>query len=192
MFSENESGNLRQSFIDKIVLSGKDVKSIGTKSFYYIRTLLSVDMSDAQEIASIGESAFADCAQLTTVTFGDASKITTIGAKAFSGCSALASLNQNSDGNNDLSTSSLAKIESKAFENCTSLANIYFPSTLMRISSDAFSGALAATNDKVFIKADATGFEKLHRSVWICPVTLFVLGRYPKYIYIKQICNCPF
>lgn len=22
---------------------------------------------------------------------------------------------------------------------------------------------------------------------WICPVTLFVLGRYPKYIYIKEI-----
>ncbi len=154
LFSENSSGNLRQSFIDKIVLSGTDVKSIGTKSFNHIRTLLSVDMSDAQEIASIGESAFADCAQLTTVTFGDASKITTIGASAFSGCKALASLNKDSHGNNDLSTSSLAKIESQAFANCTSLANIYFPSTLMRISSDAFSGALAATDDKVFIKAD--------------------------------------
>ena len=32
---------------------------------------------------------------------------------------------------------------------------------------------------------DATGFEDFHRSVWICPVTLFVLGRYPKYIYVK-------
>lgn len=155
LFSENASGNLRQSYIDKIVLSGSDVKSIGTKSFYHIRTLLSVDMSGAPEIASIGESAFADCAQLTTVTFGDASKITTIGASAFSGCKALASLNQKSDGNNDLSKSSLAKIESQAFANCTSLANIYFPSTLMRISSDAFSGAKAATDDMVFIKADA-------------------------------------
>ena len=34
---------------------------------------------------------------------------------------------------------------------------------------------------------DATGFENLHRSVWICPVTLFVLGWYPKYIYLKKI-----
>lgn len=153
LFSENSSGNLRQSFIDKIVLSGTDVKSIGTKSFNHIRTLLSVDMSDAPEIASIGESAFADCAQLTTVTFGDASKITTIGASAFYDCSALANINQ-TDGKNDLSTSSLAKIESQAFANCTSLANIYFPSTLMRISSDAFSNALAATDDMVFIKAD--------------------------------------
>ena len=32
---------------------------------------------------------------------------------------------------------------------------------------------------------DTTGFEDFHRSVWICPVTLFVLGRYPKYIYVK-------
>ena len=153
LFSENSSGNLRQSFIDKIVLSGKDVKSIGTKSFNHIRTLLSVDMSGAPNIASIGESAFADCAKLTTVTFGDASNITTIGASAFYDCSALANINQ-TDGKNDLSKSSLAKIESQTFANCTSLANIYFPSTLMRISKDAFSGALAATNDMVFIKAD--------------------------------------
>lgn len=25
--------------------------------------------------------------------------------------------------------------------------------------------------------------------VWLCPVTLFVLGRYPKYIYFKRISN---
>ena len=25
------------------------------------------------------------------------------------------------------------------------------------------------------------------RTMWICPVTLFVLGRYPNYIYIKKI-----
>jgi hypothetical protein len=24
------------------------------------------------------------------------------------------------------------------------------------------------------------------RDIWICPVTLFVLGKYPKYIYIKK------
>ena len=27
---------------------------------------------------------------------------------------------------------------------------------------------------------DATGFEDFQRSIWISPVTLFVLGRYPK------------
>jgi hypothetical protein len=25
--------------------------------------------------------------------------------------------------------------------------------------------------------------------VWLCPVTLFVLGRYPQYIYFKRIDN---
>ena len=36
------------------------------------------------------------------------------------------------------------------------------------------------------------GFDKEHKSktvitrMWICPVTLFVLGRYPKFIYIKK------
>lgn len=29
--------------------------------------------------------------------------------------------------------------------------------------------------------------EGFNREIWICPVTLTVLGHYPKYIYIKQI-----
>ena len=31
------------------------------------------------------------------------------------------------------------------------------------------------------------GLEGFTREIWICPVTLTVLGHYPKYIYIKQI-----
>ena len=55
-------------------------------------------------------------------------------------------------------------------------------------------GLLNKTYSNLFYGADydATGFRSFHRSVWISPVTLFVLGRYPKYIYIKQICNCLF
>lgn len=30
------------------------------------------------------------------------------------------------------------------------------------------------------------GLEGFNRTIWICPVTLFVLGEYPKYIYIHQ------
>ena len=29
-------------------------------------------------------------------------------------------------------------------------------------------------------------YQKDHTTMWICPVTLFVLGRYPKYLYIKR------
>jgi hypothetical protein len=32
-----------------------------------------------------------------------------------------------------------------------------------------------------------TGLEGFTREIWICPVTLCVLGHYPQYIYIKQI-----
>lgn len=41
-------------------------------------------------------------------------------------------------------------------------------------------GLLTKTYSNLFYGADydATGFENFHRSVWICPVTLFVLGRY--------------
>ena len=31
-----------------------------------------------------------------------------------------------------------------------------------------------------------TGLPNFNRSIWLCPVTLFVLGRYPKYLYIKK------
>ena len=50
-------------------------------------------------------------------------------------------------------------------------------------------GLLTKTYSKLFYGADydATGFGDFHRSVWICPVTLFVLGRYPKYIYVKEV-----
>lgn len=33
---------------------------------------------------------------------------------------------------------------------------------------------------------DVYGLEGFNRTIWICPVTLFVLGEYPKYIYIHQ------
>ena len=28
---------------------------------------------------------------------------------------------------------------------------------------------------------------EFRRHIWLCPVTLFVLGKYPKYIYIKKL-----
>ena len=32
-----------------------------------------------------------------------------------------------------------------------------------------------------------TGLEGFNRDIWLCPVTLFVLGEYPKYLYLKKI-----
>jgi len=34
---------------------------------------------------------------------------------------------------------------------------------------------------------DVLNLEGFQRDIWLCPVTLFVLGRYPKYIYVKAI-----
>lgn len=33
---------------------------------------------------------------------------------------------------------------------------------------------------------DVYGLEGFDNTIWICPVTLFVLGEYPKYIYIRN------
>lgn len=34
---------------------------------------------------------------------------------------------------------------------------------------------------------DINGLEGFQRDIWICPVTLTVLGHYPKYIYIQKL-----
>lgn len=49
-------------------------------------------------------------------------------------------------------------------------------------------GLLTKTYSNLFYGAnyDATDCEDFQRSIWICPITLFVLGRYPKYIYVKK------
>jgi len=46
-----------------------------------------------------------------------------------------------------------------------------------RIDTSVFSGATYTVN----------GLDGFNKTMWICPVTLFVLGEYPKYIYISQI-----
>ena len=46
-----------------------------------------------------------------------------------------------------------------------------------------YSGLFAGATYNVY------GFEGFTREIWICPVTLTVLGHYPRYIYIKQIAN---
>ena len=44
-----------------------------------------------------------------------------------------------------------------------------------------YSGLFAGATYKV------NGLEGFTREIWICPVTLTVLGYYPQYIYIKQM-----
>ena len=44
-------------------------------------------------------------------------------------------------------------------------------------------GEHSLTGGSTYTVTNLPGFE---REIWLCPVTLFVLGRYPKYIYIKK------
>lgn len=44
-------------------------------------------------------------------------------------------------------------------------------------------GEHSLTGGSTYTVTDLPGFE---REIWLCPVTLFVLGHYPKYIYIKK------
>ena len=49
-------------------------------------------------------------------------------------------------------------------------------------------GLLTKTDSSLLAGADyePSGFGSFTHGVWICPVTLFVLGRYPKYIFISR------
>lgn len=40
------------------------------------------------------------------------------------------------------------------------------------------------TGGSVYEVRNLDGF---NREIWLCPVTLFVLGKYPKYMYIKKV-----
>jgi hypothetical protein len=33
------------------------------------------------------------------------------------------------------------------------------------------------------------GFDGFTKKIWLCPVTLFVLGKYPAYMYLKKNAN---
>ena len=39
------------------------------------------------------------------------------------------------------------------------------------------------TGGSTYKVTDLEGFD---RDIWLCPVTLFVLGRYPRYLYVKK------
>jgi len=44
-------------------------------------------------------------------------------------------------------------------------------------------GKHSLTGGSYYTVTDLEGFES---DIWLCPVTLFVLGEYPKYMYIKK------
>ncbi len=143
--------------LTKVDLSGAmKLKKIDDKAFYHC-SMTSIDFGKDCDIETIGTSAFEECTSLAAITIG---KVKTLGDRVFYDCTSLANINQDADGNNDLTASSLVRLGQYTFGGCTSLQNIYFPSTLMRIHEEAFidqplkSAAAAATNDKVFIKAD--------------------------------------
>lgn len=181
MFSENSSLSRTQANINVLNISGNDLteiksgafqdnqeltkadlsgamklKKIDDKAFYHC-SMTSIDFGKDCDIETIGTSAFEECTSLAAITIG---KVKTLGDRVFYDCTNLANINQDADWNNDLTASSLVRLGQYTFGGCTSLQNIYFPSTLMRIHEEAFidqplkSAAAAATNDKVFIRAD--------------------------------------
>ena len=181
MFSENSSGNRTKSNINVLKISGKSLKEIKSGAFQDNQELTSVDLSGAPnlkkiddnafsncsmtsinfgtncDIDTIGKSAFESCGSLASITIG---KVKALGDYAFNNCSSLAKINQTSDGKNDLRSSTLTRIGQYTFGGCKVLANLYLPSTLMRIDAEAFTNsegkaAGLVTNDAAYIETSA-------------------------------------
>ena len=181
MFSENPELTRTSSNINVLNISGSSLTEIKSGAFANNQELTSVDLSDAPnlkkidsnafsncsmtsinfgtncDIDTIGTSAFESCKNLATITIG---KVKTLGECAFNNCEKLANINLTSDGKNDLRSSTLTSIGRYTFGGCTSLANLYLPSTLMRINAEAFvnSGSEAAglvKNDAAYIETSA-------------------------------------
>lgn len=61
---------------------------------------------------------------------------------------------------------------------------------LTQIKSSLTGGATYVTRGekmKDFYRIHPVTHERSPRTVWLCPVTLFVVGQYPKYFYVKVI-----
>lgn len=61
---------------------------------------------------------------------------------------------------------------------------------LTQIKSSLTGGATYITRGekmKDFFRVHPVTHERSPRTVWLCPVTLFVVGQYPKYFYVKVI-----
>lgn len=61
---------------------------------------------------------------------------------------------------------------------------------LTQIKSSLTGGATYTTRGekmKDFFRVNPVTQERTPRTVWLCPVTLFVVGQYPKYFYVKVV-----
>lgn len=68
-------------------------------------------------------------------------------------------------------------------------ANILVRPSKKKLELDGYAELVqkehSLTGGSVYEVRNLDGF---NREIWLCPVTLFVLGKYPKYMYIKKSC----
>ena len=107
------------------IIFNENLRAIGKYAFMSCTDLLELNLSS--NIETIGEGAFSGCA-FTEVELNK--RLQSIGAYAFAGNENLLTVTFNEG---------LTDIEHHAFNNCTALKDIVFPSTLQRISYNAFA-----------------------------------------------------
>ena len=120
-----ESAKLKKNIVIPNEIEGISDIRIGTKIFYQLTNLVSVDLGPVKSIPS---NCFQYCSNLETVILNKG--LTTINSNAFHTCSKLSSIKI---------PSTLTTIGSFAFDYCSSLGEIYIPISVTSIGSYAFS-----------------------------------------------------
>lgn len=148
---------------DTTIVLGKNVTSIGVKSFYGCG-IKHVDASAATSISAVGESAFSKshitevklpksvtiinndafkgCASLSSLIIPADSQLDVIGIEAFMGCSGLYTFNI---------PDSTTRIRARAFKDCTGLVKMFIPTTVTNVEEYIFSGCSSLS---VFVEYD--------------------------------------
>lgn len=120
-----ESAKLKKNIVIPNEIEGISDIRIGTKIFYQLTNLVSIDLGPVKSIPS---NCFQYCSNLETVILNEG--FTTINSNAFHTCSKLSSITI---------PSTLTTIGKFAFDYCSSLSEIYIPISVTSIGSYAFS-----------------------------------------------------
>ena len=120
-----DSAKLKKNIVIPNEIEGISDIRIGTKIFYQLTNLVSIDLGPVKSIPS---NCFQYCSNLETVILHEG--LTTINSYAFSNCPKLSSINI---------PSTLTTIGRFAFDYCSSLGEIYIPISVTSIGSYAFA-----------------------------------------------------
>lgn len=124
-FAFNGCSQMTSFLIQKNENENNGTLSLGNKSFYNCKSLISFDLGNV--LCNIGEAAFFNCSSLENMP--DCDYITGMGNNAFYGCSSIKKISI---------PSKVTNVEESVFANCSKATEIYIHENVKSIGKNAF------------------------------------------------------